>query len=90
MQRLSLILIRKDAARRAAQAERSQDYATARTFWHQVYASSGKNEDTRWAAARMLFCERQLQHQQTLSSPGAVPAGEEGQATVGPETREEE
>ncbi|HAT1684230.1 TPA: ANR family transcriptional regulator [Klebsiella oxytoca] len=85
MQRLSLILMRKDAARRAAQAERSLDYATARALWHQVYASSGENEETRWAEARMLFCERQLQHQQALSSPGSVPAGREGVVTVDPE-----
>ncbi len=60
MQHLSRKLMLKETARRAAQAEQSQDYATARALWHQVYAASGKEENTGWAAARMLFCERQL------------------------------
>ncbi|HDP0317699.1 TPA: ANR family transcriptional regulator [Salmonella enterica subsp. enterica serovar Concord] len=72
MQHSSLILMRKEIARRAAQAERSQDYATARALWHQVYAASATRENTLWAAARMQFCERQLYHLGTLthSDPG--------------------
>ncbi|ECU9386457.1 TPA: ANR family transcriptional regulator [Salmonella enterica subsp. diarizonae serovar 61:l,v:z35] len=73
MQRLSRRLILKETARRAAHAEQSHDYVMARALWHQVYAASGPKDNTRWAEARRLFCERQLYHHGMLNTqdPGS-------------------
>ncbi|EBN4581210.1 hypothetical protein DSP73_21135 [Salmonella enterica] len=79
MQHPSLKLLLKDTARRAALAEQSKDYEKARALWHQVYAASGTKANSRWAEARVQFCERQLQHQKshlivsgTPEEPGAL------------------